>query len=81
MKRAANVKLSSKAFIVHDAAGQIVSVGRVPAKVRGKVEVKTDMEGYSVLEVELDKAQAAMRVEELLNRHQVDLASRRLVRK
>jgi hypothetical protein len=76
-----NMKLSSKAFIIHDASGQIVSVGRVPANVKGKLEVKIDREGYSVLEVELDRAQAAMRMEDLLGSHQVDIASRRLVKK
>jgi hypothetical protein len=72
---------SAKAFIIHDASGQILSVGRVPANVRGKVEVKTDMTGCSVLEVELDGEQAAMSLTDLHNKHKVHIPSRKLVRK
>jgi hypothetical protein len=75
------MELSRKAFIIYDASGQVVSVGRVPANVRGKVEVKTDMEGHSVLEIELDADQAAMSLVDLHNSHRVHLASRKLVRK
>lgn len=75
------MELSSKAFIIHDASGQILSVGRVPNNVRGRVEVKTDMAGCSVLEVELDHHQAAMSVGDLHKSHKVDVASKKLLKK
>ena len=75
------MELSSKAFIIHDASGKIVSVGRVPANLRGKVEVKPSVKGHSVLEVELDHHQAAMSVAELHKNHKVDIASKKLVKK
>jgi hypothetical protein len=76
-----NTELSSKAFIVHDASGQIVSVGRVTAKTRGKVEVKPYVEGHSVLEVELDPDQAAMSVVDLHKSHKVHIAGKKLVKR
>lgn len=75
------MELSAKAFIVHDASGQIVSVGRVPANIRGKVEVKPTVAGHSVLEVELDHHQAAMSVADIHKSHKVDVASKKLVKK
>jgi hypothetical protein len=75
------MELSSKAFIIHDASGQIVSVGRVPASARGRVEVKSDVEAHSVLEVELDAEQAAMSVADLHKSHKVHIASKKLVKK
>ena len=74
-------ELSSKAFIIHDASGQIVSVGRVPANIRGKVEVKTETKGHSVLEVELDAEQAAMSVADLHKNHTVHVTSKKLIKK
>jgi hypothetical protein len=75
------MELSSKAFIIHDASGQIVSVGRVPANVKGRLEVKIDKQGYSVLEVELDADQAALPMMDLQNGHRVHIASGKLVKK
>ena len=75
------LKLSTKAFVIHDASGEIVSVGRVPAGVRGKIEVKTDVEGHSVLEVELEANQAAMSMLDLHKNHKVHVTSKKLVRK
>ena len=75
------MEFSSKAFIIHDASGEIVSVGRVAANVRGKVEVKPSAEGHSVLEVELGPEQAAMSVADLHKNHKVHMASKRLVKK
>ena len=75
------MELSPKAFITHNASGQIVSVGRVPLNIRGKVEVKTDVAGHSVLEVDLDQHQAAMSVADLHKSHKVDVASKKLVKK
>ncbi len=76
-----NMKYSSKAFIIHDASGHIVSVGRVPVSIRGKVEVKPSVEGHSVLEVELDHDQAAMSVADIHKSHKVHIASKKLVKK
>ena len=75
------MEFSSKAFIIHDAAGTILSVGRVPAKVRGRVEVKPVMDGHSVLEVELDSEQSAMSVADLHKNHKIHVASKKLVKK
>ena len=75
------IKLSSKAFIIHDTSGQIVSVGRVPENARGKVEVKPTVPEHSVLEVELDHHQAAMSVADLHKSHKIDITSKRLVKK
>jgi hypothetical protein len=76
-----NMELSSKAFIIHDASGRIVSVGRVPAKARGRVEVKPVVKGQSVLELELEPHQAGMSVVDLHKSHKVDIASKKLVKK
>jgi len=75
------MELSSKAFIIHEASGQIASVGRAPANLKGKLEVKIGQEGYSVLEVELDAEQAAMPMIDLHNSHHVHVASGKLVKK
>jgi hypothetical protein len=75
------MELSSKAFIIHDASGQIVSVGRVPANVKGRLEVRIDRPGYSVLEVELDADQAALPMMDLQNGHRVHIASGKLQKK
>ena len=74
-------ELSSKAFIIHDPSGQIVSVGRVPVNARGRVEIKTVTKGHSVLEVELDAGQSAMSVTDLHKNHKIDVASKKLVKK
>ena len=75
------INYSAKAFIIHDVSGQIVSVGRVPENTRGRVEVKPSMEGHTVLEVELDAAQAAMSVADLHKNHKVHVGSKKLVKK
>lgn len=75
------VEYSSKAFVIHDGSGEIISVGRVPKGVKGRVEIKTDVKGHSVLEVELDAAQAAMSVQDLHKNHKVHMASKKLVKK
>lgn len=74
-------ELSSKAFIIHDASGQIFSVGRVPVNARGRVEIRTEAKGHSVLEVELDAEQAAMSVADLHKNHKVHVASKKLLKK
>ncbi len=76
-----DMKLSSKAIIIHDGSGQILSVGRIPANLRGRVEVKPSVEGHSVLELELDPDQAAMSVVDLHKNHKVHIASKKLVKK
>jgi hypothetical protein len=75
------MELSSKAFIVHDASGQIVSVGRAVVNIRGKVGVQPTQPGHSVLEVDLDYSQASMSVADLHKNHRVDVASKKLVKK
>jgi len=75
------MELSTKAFIVHDASGEIVSVGRVPKNLRGRLEVRSGDPGHSVIEVELDREQAAMSVADLHNHHKVHVASKKLVKK
>ncbi|HKW89074.1 MAG TPA: hypothetical protein VJN21_09975 [Candidatus Acidoferrales bacterium] len=80
-KIAPKIKYSPKAIVIHDASGEILSVGRIPANIPGRIEVKTDMPGCSVLEVELDKAQAAMSPRDLHNTHKLHIPSRKLVRK
>jgi hypothetical protein len=76
-----SLELSSKAFIIHVASGQITSVGRVPADVKGGLEVKIDRPGYSILEVELDANQAALSMADLQNGHHVHVAAGKLVKK
>ena len=75
------MEFSSKAFVIYDATGQIASVGRAVANLRGTVGVKSATPGHSVLEVELDAAQAAMSVADLHKSHRVDVASKKLVKK
>lgn len=75
------MELSSKAFVIHDASGEIISVGRVPKGVKGRIEVKTDTAGHSVLEVELSADQAAMSLPDLHKNHKVQVASKKLVKK
>jgi len=75
------MELMSKAFVVHNDSGEIVSVGRVPTHVRGRIEVKTDMPGYCVTEVELNADQAAMSLKDLHHHHRIHIASHELVRK
>lgn len=75
------MELSSKAYIVHDASGEIVSVGRVPKNLRGRLEVRSGDAGHSVLEVELDAQQAAMSLADLHNRHKVHVPTKKLIRK
>jgi hypothetical protein len=50
-------------------------------KIPGRIEVKTDMAGCYVLEVELDKAQAGMSPVDIHNMHKVHVASGKLVKK
>jgi hypothetical protein len=76
-----NMEYSSKAFVIHDASGEIVSVGRVPKGVKGRIEIKSDVAGHSVLEVELDADQAAMSLMDLHKNHKVHVASKKLVKK
>jgi hypothetical protein len=80
-KKPEKIKYSSKAIIIHDASGHILSVGRSPVKIPGRIEVKTDMPGCYVLEVELDKAQAGMSPVDIHNMHKVHVASGKLVKK
>jgi hypothetical protein len=80
-KQPAKVKYSAKAIVIHNASGEILSVGRIPANVPGRIEVKTDMPGCFVLEVDLDKAQAAMSPADIHNNHKIHVAARKLVKK
>jgi len=75
------MELSSKAFIIHDAFGKIISVGRAVTGIRGKVGVKPTVPENSVLEVELDHHQAAMSVSDLHESHKIDITSKRLVKR
>jgi hypothetical protein len=81
VSEALKMELTTKAFIIHDASGNILSVGRVPKNIRGKVEVKPQMQGHSVLEVELDAEQAAMTVADLHKSHKVHVAAKKLIKK
>jgi hypothetical protein len=84
MKKAsanAKVKLSSKANIMHDDSGNIISVGRVPANSRGRVEVKPRNKAHSVLEVELNAEQASMSVSKLHKEHKVHVGQKKLVKR
>lgn len=78
--RAPARKLSSKAIIIHDASGKIISVGRVTANLRGRVEVRPAHKGHSVLEVELNAEQAAMSVADLHKKHKLHIATKKLVK-
>jgi hypothetical protein len=74
------MEYSTKAFVIHDGNGQIISVGRPAARLRGKVDVKPVMAGHLVTEIELDANQSAMSVAELHKSHRVDTRSGKLVR-
>jgi hypothetical protein len=76
-----NTKYSSKAVIIHDASGEIVSVGRVPENLRGRLEVKPSASAHSVLEVELDPHEAAMTPGDLHKNYKVHVASKKIVKK
>jgi hypothetical protein len=74
------VALSTKAYITHDASGNIISVGRVPLKSEVRIEVKPRNTAHSVLEVELTAQQAAMSLLELHKGHKVDVGQKKLVK-
>jgi len=74
-------EVSAKAIIVHDASGQIISVGRAPPNSRVRVEVKSETDGHSVLEVQLDSEQASLSLADLHKSHKVHVASKTLVKK
>ncbi len=75
------VRFSSKAYITHDAQGNIVSVGRVPVNLRGRVEVRPKNKAHSVLEVELNAEQDSMSVLILHKTHKVHVEGMKLVKK
>jgi hypothetical protein len=74
------VKLSPKAYIIHDASGTIISVGRVPLKSKVRIEVKPRDQAHSVLEVELNAEQAAMSPLDLHKGHKVHVGQKKLVK-
>jgi hypothetical protein len=75
------VEHSSKAFVIYDGSGQIVSVGRAAAILRGRIEVKPSNPGHLVLEVDLSADQAAVSAADLHKSHKVHVASKKLVKK
>jgi hypothetical protein len=77
----AKVRYSSKAYIIHDAQGNVISVGRVPADVRGRVEIRPRNKGHSVLEIDLNAEQDSMSVMDLHKTHKVQVKEKKLVKK
>jgi hypothetical protein len=74
------VHFSSKAYITHDAQGNIISVGRVPVNLRGRVEVRPKNKAHSVMEVELNAQQDSMSALDLHKTHKVHIDGKRLVK-
>jgi len=74
------VDLSPKAYVTHDASGNIISVGRVPLKSGVRVEVKPRNKTHSVLEVELNAEQTSMSVLDLHKGHKVHVGEKKLVK-
>ena len=77
----AKVDYSSKAYIIHDPQGDIISVGRVPLNTRGRVEVRPRNKAHSVLEIELNAEQDSMTVLDLHKTHRVHVEQKKLVKK
>lgn len=77
----AKIRFSSKAFITHDAHGNVISVGRVPVNSRGRVEIRPRNKAHSVLEIELNAEQASMSVLDLHKTHRVHVQEKKLVKK
>jgi hypothetical protein len=75
------VHYSSKAYITHDAQGNVISVGRVPQNTRGRVEVRPRNKAHSVLEIELNAEQGSMSVLDLHKTHKVHVQQKKLVKK
>jgi len=75
------VHYSSKAYITHDAQGNIISVGRVPLDLRGRIEIKPRNKAHSVLEIELSAEQSSMPVLDLHKTHKVHVEQKKLVKK
>ena len=77
----ANVRFSSKAYITHDAQGNVISIGRLPVNTRGRVEIRPRNKAHSVLEVELNSEQDSMSVLDLHKTHKVQVQDKKLVKK
>jgi hypothetical protein len=75
------VSYSSKAYIIHDPQGNIISVGRVPLNSRGRVEVRPKNKAHSVLEIQLNAEQDSMSVLDLHKTHKVHVEHKQLVKK
>ncbi len=75
------IHYSSKAYITHDAQGNIVSVGRVPLDLRGRIEIRPRNKAHSVLEIELNAEQGSMSVLDLHKTHKVHVEQKKLVKK
>jgi hypothetical protein len=71
----------SKAFVIHDSTGRIISVGRAVKHARGKVDVRPVKKEHSVIHVELDAEQAAMSVADLHKTHRVHVESKTLLKR
>ena len=77
----AKIRFSSKAYITHDAQGNVIAVGRVPVNSRGRVEIRPRNKAHSVLEVELNAEQDSMSVLDLHKTHRVHVQDKKLVKK
>lgn len=75
------IHYSSKAYITHDAKGNIISVGRVPLDLRGRIEIRPRNKAHSVLEIELNAEQDSMSVLDLHKSHKVHVEQKKLVKK
>lgn len=75
------VRFSRKAFVTHDAQGNVISVGRVPVNLRGRVEVRPKNKAHSVMEVELNAEQDSMSVLDLHKTHKLHVDGKKLVKK
>lgn len=77
----AKIRFSSKAYVTHDVQGNVISVGRVPVNIRGRVEIRPKNKAHSVLEVELNAEQDSMSVLDLHKTHRVHVQEKKLVKK
>jgi hypothetical protein len=75
------VQFSSKAYIIHDTQGNIISVGRVPLHSSVRVQVRPKNKAHSVLEIELNAEQDSLPVLDLHKTHRLHVEQKKLVKK
>jgi hypothetical protein len=78
---APKIRYSPKAYVIHDEKGEVISVGRVPLNIRGKVEIRPRNKAHAVLEVELSAEQDSLSVLELHQTHKLHVDAKKLVKK